>query len=137
MFQCVAACCSVLQRVEMACNGLQCVAVCCRGLQRNVLQHVAASCSMLPCVAVCRPCVAVQCSVFSCVAFLQCVPVSCCSALPCVAVRCTWRSEEGRSQNAHGLGHAHECHGRDVSNVTCHVPIHIGFREKKNEKSAL
>jgi len=42
--QCVAACCSVLQRVAACCNVLQCVAVCC-----NVLQCVA-TCSRLCCM---------------------------------------------------------------------------------------
>ena len=52
---CVAACCSVLQRV------LQRVAVC-----RSVLQCVTVCYSLLPCAAVCcrvLPCVAVCCSV--------------------------------------------------------------------------
>ena len=48
--QCVAACCSVLQRVAA------CVAVCC-----SMLQNVAVRCSALQCVAVC-------CSVLQCVA---------------------------------------------------------------------
>ena len=37
---CVAACCSVLQRIAVCCSVLQCVAVCC-----SVLQRVAACCS--------------------------------------------------------------------------------------------
>jgi len=61
--QCVAVCCSVLQRhithtwscVVVCCDVLQCVAACC-----NVLQRVAVCCSVLQCVAVC-------CSVLQCV----------------------------------------------------------------------
>ena len=45
---CVAARCSVLQRVAVCCSVLQCVAVCC-----SVLQCVAVCCSVLQCVAVC------------------------------------------------------------------------------------
>jgi len=45
--QCVAVCCSVLQRSAMCCSLLQCVAVCC-----SVLQCVAVCCSVLQCVAV-------------------------------------------------------------------------------------
>jgi len=55
--QCVAVCCSVLQRVAACCSVLQCVAVCC-----SVLQRVAACCSVLQCVAVC-------CSVLQCITF--------------------------------------------------------------------
>ena len=34
--QCVAVCCSVLQRVVVRCSVLQCVAVCCNILQRSL-----------------------------------------------------------------------------------------------------
>jgi len=44
--QCVAACCSVLQRVAVCCSVLQCVAVCC-----SVLQCAAVCHSVLQCVA--------------------------------------------------------------------------------------
>jgi len=45
--QCVAVCCSVLQRGAVCCSVLQCVAVC-----WSVLQCVAVCCSVLQCVAV-------------------------------------------------------------------------------------
>ena len=45
--RCVAACCSVLQRVAVRRSVLQCVAVSC-----SVLQCVAVCCSVLQCVAV-------------------------------------------------------------------------------------
>ena len=45
--QCVAVCCSVLQRVVVCCSVLQCVAVCC-----SVLQRVVVCCSVLQCIAV-------------------------------------------------------------------------------------
>ena len=48
MWQCVAECCSVLQRVAVCCSVLQCVAVC-----GSTLQCVAVCCSVLQCVAVC------------------------------------------------------------------------------------
>jgi len=74
VLQCVAVCCSVLQRA-VACLDcppkvatdiivLQCVAVCC-----SVLQCVSMHCSALQCVAVCcsvLPCVAVCCHVLQC-----------------------------------------------------------------------
>jgi len=64
--QCVAACCSVLQRAAVCCRVLQCVAACPSVLQRapacySVLPrvavhreiHTAHSCSMFQCIAVC------------------------------------------------------------------------------------
>ena len=66
MLQCVAVCCSVLQRVVVCCSVLQCVEVCCSVLQRVVVCY-----SLLQCVAVC-------CSV------LQYV-TACCSVLQSVA----------------------------------------------------
>jgi len=45
--QCVAVCCSVVQRVAVCCRALQCVAVCC-----SLLQCVTVCCSVLQCVAV-------------------------------------------------------------------------------------
>ena len=78
MVQCVAVCCSKMQRVVvcMLCRVMKCV-----------VQRGAAWCSVLQCVAVC-------CSVLQCVAAyytvcyseFQCT-VACCSALQCVAVR--------------------------------------------------
>jgi len=68
----------------MCCNVLQCVAACCSVLQREISEivdvyewrPVVAMCrSLLQCVAMCR-------SVF------LCVPV-CCSVLQCVAVCCS------------------------------------------------
>jgi len=59
--QCVAACCSVLQRVAVRFSVLQCVAMHC-----SVLQCIGMCCSVLQCVAVCcsvLQCVAVCCSV--------------------------------------------------------------------------
>ena len=47
VLQCVAVCCSVLQRVDILKS--QCIAVCC-----SVLQCVAVCYSVLQCVAVCR-----------------------------------------------------------------------------------
>ena len=58
VLQCVAVCCSVLQRVQVAvrCSALQCVAVHCRALQCvaarcSALQHIAVRCSALQRVA--------------------------------------------------------------------------------------
>jgi len=62
--RCVAECCSVLQRAQVAlstspavcCSVLQCVAVCCsvrRWRCQHHLQCVAVCCSVLQCVAVC------------------------------------------------------------------------------------
>jgi len=111
--QCVAVCCSVLQRAVVCCNVLlwcsnasvriqhcatccsvlQCVAVCC-----SVLQCVAVCCSELQLVVVC--CNALQCCrahqykwfvaelLPSDFELLQCVAV-CCSVLQCVAVCCS------------------------------------------------
>jgi len=44
--QCVAVCCSVLQRAAVCCSVLQCAAVCC-----SVLQCAAVCCSVLQCAA--------------------------------------------------------------------------------------
>ena len=55
--QCVAVCCSVLQRVAVCCRVLQCVAVwlkvCAEEVCCSMLQCVAVCCSVLHCVAVC------------------------------------------------------------------------------------
>jgi len=101
---CVAACCSVMQRVAACCSVLQCVAVLLTGgtgipahchlcfsmLQCNaaccsMLQHVAACCSVLQWVAV--GCSGLQCVAAGC-SGLQCNAV-CCSVLQCVAVCCS------------------------------------------------
>ena len=58
---CVAACCSVLQRVAVRCSALQCVAVRCR-----VVQSCAVWCSVVQCLAV--SCIAVQCIALQCIA---------------------------------------------------------------------
>jgi len=71
--ECVAVCCSVLQRVAVCCSVLQCVAVCC-----SVLQRVAVCCSVLQCVAY----MAVRAQEISWI-YRVCV---CCSVLQCVAV---------------------------------------------------
>jgi len=102
VLQCVAVCCSVLQRVTdggvrlchmcartlLHCSVLQCVAVCC-----SVLQFVAVCCSVLQRVTdggvrVCHMCARtlLHCSV------LQCVAV-CYSVLQCVAVCCSQMTE--------------------------------------------
>jgi len=85
--QCIAVCCSVLQRpnwrriLKYSSSAssdsivLQCVALC-----GSVLQRVAACCSVLQCVAVC--CSVLQC-VAVCFSVLQCVAVFC-SVLQCV-----------------------------------------------------
>jgi len=108
VLQCVAACCSVLQRPNaISCTVIifhvgvyitcllyraRCVAVCC-----SVLQRVGACCSMLQYVAVC-------CSALQCVAVIGCTVIifhvgvyitftvyrarcvgACCSMLQCVA----------------------------------------------------
>ena len=98
--QCVAVCCSVLQRVAVCCSSLQCVAVCC-----SALHCIAVCCSVLQCVAVCcsvLQCVAVCCSVLQCVAVhcsvLQCAAV-CCSVLQCVEM--IRHAVETREQKAH------------------------------------
>jgi len=100
--QCVAVCCSVLQRAEVCCSELQYVAVCC-----SVLQCVAVCCE-LQCVAVfccvlhfsghyqryfagrvvgdLTPAVWVLQRVAVRRSALQCVTVVRCSALQCVAV---------------------------------------------------
>jgi len=86
MLQCIAVCCSVLQRVAVYRSPLIAwsipkatpfAAVYCSVLQylavlSNALQCVAVCCSVLQCVAVC-------CSVLQCVAM-------CCSVLQCIAV---------------------------------------------------
>ena len=58
--QCVATCCSVLQRAAACCSVLQRVVACC-----SVLQRVAACCSVLQCVAAC--CRVLQCVVVCCI----------------------------------------------------------------------
>ena len=114
MLQCIAVCCSVLQRVAVYRSPLIAwsipkatpfAAVYCSVLQylavlSNALQCVAVGCSGLQCVAVCcsvLQCVAVCCSVSLIDNFvfdpkrhrlLQCVAV-CCSVLQCVAVCCS------------------------------------------------
>ena len=60
VLQCVAVCCSMLQRGAVWCSVLQCVAVC--NLLPNIVDHYA---DMLPSVL---QCVAVCCSVLQCVA---------------------------------------------------------------------
>ena len=85
---CVAACCSVLQRVAVCCSALQCVAVCCSAYCHSkpmfrvittlprfpgALQYVAVCCIKLQRVAVC--CIVLQCDAM------------CSDALQCIAVR--------------------------------------------------
>jgi len=80
VLQCVAVCCSVLQRVERVLHSLilwMCIdlyAVCC-----SVLQCVAVCCSVLQCVAACCKVLSVCCilSYYGCVLIcMQCVAVS-------------------------------------------------------------
>jgi len=109
VLQCVAACCSELQRVTVCCSVLhvQCVAVCCSVLQRvseaaNIVTneihfrivkiksgkrllhrtHLLQRCSVLQCVPVYLN--AWQCSALCC-SVLQCAAV-CSSVLHCVAI---------------------------------------------------
>ena len=107
MLQCVAVCCSMVQRAAVCCSVLQCVAVFC-----SVLQCVAVCCNVLQCVAVLQltcvracvsctgihvlqcvaQCVAVWCSVLQCAAVCCSVlqrAVAFCSVLKCVAVCCS------------------------------------------------
>ena len=88
--RCVAACCSVLQRVAAYCSVLQRVAACCsvfrfvsRVLRCCIRFRLAVCCSVLHCVAVC--CIvllrsAVYCSVLHSVA-------ACCGVLQCFVCR--------------------------------------------------
>jgi len=93
VLQCVAVCCSVLQRVAVIavwCSMLQCVAVCCRVSQLEFSE--ASSCNerallsesseLLKCVIVCGS--ALQCVAAWCVV-LQYAAV-CCSVLQCAFV---------------------------------------------------
>ena len=92
--RCVAACCTVLQRVAVCCSVSQCVVVCCSVLQCVAVFDIARAHTMCSvweyeyrvpqvdmhygngtCVAVCRR-------------VLRCVTV-CCSASQCVAVCCS------------------------------------------------
>ena len=81
--RCVAACCSVLQRVAACCSVLQCVAACCSVLQRIALLH---------CVAVCCRCTAIPLShprgSQVCCSLLQRV-AACCSVSQRVALCCS------------------------------------------------
>ena len=97
MLQCVAVCCSVLQRVALnilsTITGAHAVEnaciVCC-----SVLQCVAVCCSVLQCVAVCcSACTitgahTIENAYMMCCSVMQCVAV-CCSVLQCVAVCCS------------------------------------------------
>jgi len=91
VLQCVAVCCSVMQRVAVSCSELQCVAVCCGVLQRVVLQCVTSLGFVQLSVYAVVLCVAVRCSVLQCVAvscnMLQCVAV-CCNVSQCNEVCC-------------------------------------------------
>jgi len=80
VLQCVAACCSVLQRVTVT-TFERAIARC----VGSVLQCIAICCSIFQCaVAVCCSSVLLQCAALCC-SVLHCVAV-CCSMLWCVAV---------------------------------------------------
>jgi len=88
---CVAACCSVLQRVSACCSVLQCVAVgccvCCNLSSFLIAQPPTNIRCVLQCVAVCcSVCCSVLQRVAACFSVLQCV-VACFSVWQCVAVR--------------------------------------------------
>jgi len=87
---CVAACCSLLQRVAVYCSAMQhtrnrlCECHIC------VLQCGALCCSVLQCVAVRRNMREIACAsvTYVCCSMLQCVAMLC-NALQCVAVHCS------------------------------------------------
>jgi len=78
-YECVAACCSVLQSLAASCSVLQCLRT------RALVQCVAACCS----VCICMWCFFLRTRglVWVCCSMLQCVAASC-SVMQCICMRC-------------------------------------------------